>query len=125
MKIIDLLNKIAKGEEVPKMITSSDIEECEDMIFIYDKDIQDYKTKDDDYFFEIAFNKGYPVINLEVEIIEEEKEIEKIPYHYNFGYIDCGDLKIEVVEELSKNFNYFADKINELIDVVTEIRKEK
>lgn len=52
----------------------------------------------------------------------KNNEIEKIPYHYNLGYIDCGDLKREVVEELSNNFNYFADKINELIDETNKLK---
>ena len=119
MKIIDLLNKIANGDEVPKMITSSDIEECEDMIFIYDKDMQDYKTKDGDFFFETAFNKGYPVLNLEVEIIEEEKEIE--PLDKNRALIGGGTNETML-------FLYCTDletKLNEIIEAVNELRKEK
>lgn len=120
MKVIDLLNKIANGEEVPKKIKKTWVYEWS---FDEVRDDFSYITKEG-----CRFDSDWLVLDMlddEVEIIEEEKEIEKIPYHYNFGYIDCGDLKIEVVEELSKNFNYFADKINELIDVVNSINKGK
>ena len=121
IKIIDLLNALYRvnngsKEMIPKKIKYDGLE------FIFDNNYKRYvrgeETLGDYTSLDIYLNE-------EVEIIEEEKEIEKIPYHYNFGYIDCGDLKIEVVEELSKNFNYFADKINELIDAVNELRKDK
>ena len=66
-------------------------------------------------------------IDRQLKRMEEEKpkKIEEIPYHYNLGYIDCGDLKREVVEELSKNFNYFADKINELTKAVNYLLEKE
>lgn len=126
IKIIDLLNKKNNNEELPKKF------KYDDEIFIYNNEKNDYIYEDGnisffhDYCSPIDdFEDCLATFRKEAEIIEEEKEIEKIPYHYNFGYIDCGDLKIEVVEELSRNFNYFADKINELIAVVNKLRKEK
>lgn len=119
IKIIDLLNKIANMEELPKEIYfCGRIYELDDYNhYMYEK----YGLYEDllDFTLNVELDE---FLNDEVKIIEEEKEIEKIPYHYNFGYIDCGDLKREVIEELSNNFNYFADKINEIID---EIKKFK
>ena len=112
MKIIDLLNKIAKGEEVPKKIKLDGKE------YEFNKTYEQYHQT---YFginlLEHISDYNYSGLNDEIEIIEDKEyeDIEKIPYHYNFGLIDCGDLKREVVEELSKNFNYFTDKINALI----------
>ena len=121
IKIIDLLNKIANGEEMPKKITYSLLRD-EYKILIYDEEEQEYRYEND-------YNEFWHVpnhhLNDEVEIIEEEKEIEKIPYCYSFGFIDCGGLSDVARDELDKNFNYFKDKINELIDAVNEIRKEK
>lgn len=119
MKVIDLLNKIANGEALPKKF--------KDNYHTYTKIEQAQTLEDDSIVIDINYQDelgGYlfgdnyalsTILNDEVEIIEEEQDIEEIPYHYNLGYIDCGNLKREVVEELSKNFNYFADKINELI----------
>ena len=68
MKIIDLLNKIANGEEVPEIIKYNNF------IYKYDKDICDYDG-DDLYLFD-----NTDKLNDEVEILEEEKKIpEKIP----------------------------------------------
>ena len=116
MKVIDLLNKIANGEDVPEFI-----------------EVTNYFTKENEMLYTHTDNIFHCLDNGElrlnsiisaVEDKEEEKDIETIPYHYNLGYIDCGDLKREVVDELSNNFNYFADKINELIDAVNKLKKE-
>lgn len=126
MKIIDLLNKIANGEEVPKKI------KCDGSI--YDYEFQNTITGAYEYrnnYGQCIMNNmaGHlyltDILNNEVEIIKEEKEIDKIPYHYNLGYIDCGDLTREVIEELTKNMNCFTDKINELIDEINKLKEDK
>lgn len=109
MKIIDLLNKIANGEEVPKMVTANEFEDCEDMIFIYDKDIQDYKTKDEHYLFEMIFNKSFPILNKEVEILDEEDEFEDIEE------LSLKDLAISINETYNDNVDVLMGKINSLI----------
>lgn len=97
MKIIELLNKIANGEEVPKKI------KIKDEIWVYDDDI-DYKTSDDSgYLFEVYTRLNKDDLNEEVEIIEEDKKIEKIP----------------MVNEFESNIvshNQTRIKINEIID---------
>ena len=75
MKIIDILNKIANGEEVPKKIIVNKI------IFEYQGD--DYLYKDEDKKEYWLFSNGYTdkfewldsALNTEIEIIEEEKKI--------------------------------------------------
>ena len=111
IKIIDLLNMIANGEELPKKITYTDADLCR-------------------YVFELGFGKDYwceelgnwlfhnwdiqKILNDEVEIIEEEKEIEKINHVFGEnGYLDL-DAGVELM-----------DKINELIEAVNGMRKEK
>ena len=75
MKVIDLLNKIANGEDVPKKIKITVIEDriTRYYNFFYDEDDQEYK---DDELFPIGarliLNR---VLNNKVEILEEEKKI--------------------------------------------------
>lgn len=114
IKIIDIFIKIANGEEVPVMVRMNGIDECEDIIFLYDKDIQDYKSKDEDYLFEIIFNKNFPVLNLEVEILEEDKKIEKLTFN---------DTDVCCVDGLMKQSLNIKNKINEIIDRLEELEK--
>ena len=69
MKVIDLLNKIAKGEEVPEKIKYDKIDYswC-DLCKIYER-IEDYAK---DLYNDIDS------LNDEVEIIEEDKKIEEL-----------------------------------------------
>ena len=129
MKIIDLLNKIANGEKVPKKIEVLSNNE----IFNFDNEAGDYSGENGDYLFgEVITN----VINLqlflndEVEIIEEDKEIEKINYYatnrvkneFAVDYIENGETKKFC---LNKKQRYFANKINKLIDKVNNMEDNK
>ena len=100
MKVIDLLNKIAKGE-IPKTIV------YDERYFTYDKKRQNYFSYDDS---EIDWK--YTVmeyINDEVEIIEESQE-HKIPEKIEDKY--CSQIsKVEL-----------AQKYNEIIDYLEEIK---
>nr|DAI22360.1 MAG TPA: hypothetical protein [Caudoviricetes sp.] len=124
MKIIDLLVKISQGERMPKKI------KYEGYVWEYDKVAKDYYRNDIDeeyiYLFQDLFKKetGF-FINNEVEIIEENKKIEKIK-------ILIDDINTEYVandkgEKLSysKSDLMFADRINELIDEVNKLKGEK
>ena len=115
MKVIDLYIKHANGEDLPEKI------EIGNNVFKLNETGDIYYTG---VYNDIPLSMEWD-LNDEVKIIEEEKEIEKIPYCYSFGFIDCGGLSDVARDELDKNFNYFKDKINELIDAVNEIRKEK
>lgn len=101
IKIIDLLNKIANGEEVPKKIKYND------EIWEYYKDLGDYirAGKPNTLFTMYYIHK---ILNNEVEIIEEDKKIEQI-YTLN---------------NESDEFRVLANKINELIDEVNKLKEK-
>ena len=113
IKIIDLLNKIANNEKVPKHILLTNI------VFHYDDDVQDYEN-DSEYLFRDSFSnfdRSDDFLNIEVEeveIIEEEKEIEKIGKIYD-GFTDSYyDTCLETT----------IKKVDEIIDVVNKLKKE-
>lgn len=115
MKGIDLLNKIANDEEVPEYVKyknhhSLDIEDtmmvCKENLF--------YKLEQ----FEIYLND-------EVKIIED-KELQKLSYQ-QVGYQNCdgSERKIkEVVIDFNKQVKQLGNKLNEVIEVVKELKKE-
>ena len=105
MKIIDLLNRIANGEDVPKKIKVGNI------IWSFDeKEITYFMNNTDIQLFYIE--KITKRLNDEVEILEEEKEIPK-------------KLDIKLNSDDENKVNYYratnlecdlAFKINEIID---------
>lgn len=97
MKIIELLNKIANGEEIPKKIKVGSE--------VWNYDEIDYKAEEGvsiRYLFEVHTRINKEDMNEEIEIIEEDKKIEPIKYKVNtvIGIADC------------------VDKINEIIDYI-------
>ena len=132
IKIIDLLNKIANGEKVPYRVKYYDI------IYRFDFFAENSKmyVRDETglkiYLFEVYNN-----LNDEAEIIEEEKEIEKLDVAL-LGQCDnwlrCPtnevikkdvELNPYIIDNIRENTLYFQRKINELIEAVNELRKEK
>lgn len=116
MKIIDLLNKIAKGEEVPKKIKYDNYE----WVYI-DDEYMSHKLQET--LFADYIEGNYCVIeclNDEVEVIEE-KEIEKLEDYFR-GEIWTNDIG---QKRLDNNFDTFASKINELIDVINDMRDKE
>lgn len=115
MKIIDLLNKINKGEEIPEKV------KYEDTIFEYDKDRKEYIHKVDDWYSETLLFKItnehthfiQDLLKAEVEIIEENKEIEEL------HILDEGESN----EALYKYCSKLLLKQNELIRAVNKIKK--
>ena len=104
MKIIDLLNKIANGEDVPKRIKYLGRR--------YNYDYEDVCYYDDDKrdLLEYALiNCKYTAVNEEIKILDEPK-VDKIE-------------KLEKVEDFK--FVRLIDKINELIDEVNQLKEEK
>lgn len=110
MKIIDLLNKIANGEEVPKKIKYINK--------IFDYDNADYFNTDIGYLFERC--TLFVILNDEVEILEEKKLPEKI-IPTSLKGIDNLDEKIEiahidtisVIETLNQVIDYLKSKGDE------------
>ena len=114
IKIITLFNKIANNEKVPKHIILNNV------VFHYDDNVQDYE-KDFEYLFRDSFSnfgRSEDFLNIEVEeveIIEEEKEIEKIGKIYD-GFTDSYyDTCLETT----------IKKVDELVDEVNKLKKEK
>lgn len=120
MKIIDLLNKIANGEEVPEKIK---IETHIFTRFDYSKGdgtyISSYQSDDGQYYIQ---DYSYPkYLNREVEIIEEHKEEpqeHKIPekidqwdrkWHYTY-------YKKEQLNQMRDNIEHLRQKYNKIID---------
>lgn len=117
MKVIDLLNKIAKGEEVPKKIN----EIINDIKYGYkfNEEIQWYETLDETSEMNIFMKDR---LNHKVEIIEEEKEIEELNLETKdkwFVRLENGDTL-----EISSFINLFNNKINELVRELNKIKKE-
>jgi len=107
MKIIDLLNKIANGEEVPKKI------KYENDIYVL-TDNYCYYCDETNLILSDRIFAEYSRLNDEVEILEEKKIPERL-----YNYISCGwngtckDLKRE---ELFGDLKQIGSKINEIID---------
>ena len=130
IKIIDLLNMIANDEEVPEKI------KYKNEIWEYYKDLTNYirPGKPNTLFTMYYIHK---ILNEEVEIIEKEKEIEKIFDIELLGQCDNWlqkrDVNIKsdfelnpyILEAITRNFKLLYHKQCELIDAVNEMRKEK
>ena len=103
MKVIELLTKIANGEEVPKKIKVGN------EIWTYEN--VDYKASDDrGFLFEIHTRINKEDMNEEIEIIEED--IRKLPNEvrepHNFEEV------VYIAEDLVNKINEIIDKINEM-----------
>ena len=115
IRIIDLLNKIANNEEVPKKIKYN----CE--IFervISGMNFNDYVDEDGDYLFQ-DYDWLYN-INDEIEIIEEDKKIETINnFTSNVGAVDDYNIEEYIHKLFEQEFILFS-KINEIIDYINK-----
>ncbi len=111
MKIIDLLNKVANGEKVPKKIKFN-----EDIYTYHDKEHGYCKHHYDNTY--ICINSEYylfDILNDEVEIIGEDEKIENtarfqytmIPEYFKFK---------EAIKWINNNFEKHQQAINEIID---------
>lgn len=104
IKIIDLLNKIANGEEVPKKIKINNVI-YEYIGYMYCTEKANYQDIEDYLFGKWNFN----ILNEEAEILDEE------------------DKKIEQIYTLnneSDEFRVLANKINELIDEINNLKEK-
>lgn len=113
MKIIDLLNMIAKGEVVPKTI-------------VYYDNIYKYHASNNFYYdtngssLYRQFCEFGDCLNDEVEIIESEitvnKQVDKLCYQQ----LRVRDV-VELITTLNKQLSNYGKKINELVDKVNEL----
>ena len=108
MKIIDLLNKVAKNEKIPKTI------KYYGYIYKYDEENKFYYNNGSSLYREFYENGN--CLNDEVEIIEEDKKIEKLCYQQ----LRARDV-VEFITTLNEQLSNHGKKINELIDKVNEL----
>ena len=116
MKVIDLLNKIANDEEPPKKI------KWLDQIFEY--------SDNDKFYYQNGFSMYRDFytegncLNDEVEIVEESNEvISRIGTSFKTNCLN-NDLQSQIVT-VQHNCALAVAKIDELVDAVNELRKEK
>ena len=109
MKVIDLLNKIANGEEVPKKIVIKNVE------LIYNEDL--ILNLQDCYYKSNVENATWDIwayqLNDEVEILEEEK---KIPEKLFFTHISNYNEQSVINNNFNNYFKKTKETINQLID---------
>ena len=120
MKIIDLLNKIANGEETPNKFKYDNLtftKRCDGAYFDNDGD-------------ELHSSLSIDLSNLndEIEIITEDKKIENLSY-YSLEKIRKAKNEDEHykrrIELLEKRVDDYHNKINELIDKVNNMENNK
>lgn len=131
MKVIDLLNKIANGEEVPKKVKYDGI------IFHVEKSVENLDYYESDRFLPLLQHYIITVGDLikEVEIIEEEQDIEEISNEHNFycysqyeeykNEIDKVLYIIKAINSVNDRLSNTNNKINELIKAVNELKKNE
>ena len=108
MKVIDLLNKIANGEEVPEKINYNGI------LYTYNEGI-DY-TSQNGYLIGGSVCISPEDLNDKVKIIEEHNIPDKIKMRVD----SVGDINNKI-ENLNLNQMIIEDKINEILDYLEEI----
>ena len=129
IKVIDLLNMISKGEEVPKKIKY----EKDTYIHI---DNYCYYCEDTNLILSDRIFAEYSKLNDEVEILEEPKKIEKLDVAL-LGQCDnwlrCPTNKVTkqdvelnpyIIDNIRENTLYFQRKINELIDEINNLKEK-
>ena len=107
MRVIDLLNKIATGEEVPKIKLDGKVYDFCTTCFCNNTSRN------------LIWSFPIDTLNDEIEIIEEDKEIEEINLEW-FKQVDMFDPKsveLALQEE--------AKIINQLVKAVNELKKGK
>lgn len=120
MKIIDLIIKLANKEEMPKKIIYNNV------TLEYDEKNEDYYSYYDRGLFEYLFECDLQFLNNEVEIIEEDKEIEKIEIVNNGNMNAYAIYSADGVKcALTKHSKVMCDKINELIDKVNSLKNKQ
>ena len=118
MKIIDLLNKIANGEEVPKRIKISD------NYYHFDIDDSDYYNDADnkDTLMEnIYLHNAYVWLNKEAEILDdkEDKDIPLIPND------ELYEIQGNNNQQLNYNFKVLKEKINQVAEELNRRNNEE
>ena len=125
IKVIDLLNKIANKEEVPGIIKYSNI------IYYWNECEVEYQNEEETRsFFDIYDIPS--LLNCEVEIIEEDKKIEKLEKIDIYRNETTGTGYLIKTKYMCNEKIYLNDAeselcflINELIDIVNELKEKE
>ena len=118
LTIIQLLNKIANGKEVPKKIR---IEHwCYNFEWI--EHDENYYDKHQDIDLMSCLSMSTEELNYEIEIIEEDKKIEKLDTWFSMENVqNNGISKIDfMIKYANYNFETYFNKINEIIDILNK-----
>ena len=113
IKIIDLLNRIYNKDNIPQRIIYNN------RTWKYSDIYNDFKDENNNYLFGnimARYSDTCDFLKSEVEIIEEDKNIEKLD-NRNYDEINkiyCGKKALGEAE--------IVDKINEIIDVVNKLK---
>lgn len=119
MKVIDLLNKIANSEEVPKKIRYNSV------VMQYNEDMKDYERYYGDLFFRYLGRCSIlpERLNNEVEILnEEDKDIPLIP---DDELIILKQSKtVDMQYAIDFNFKVLKEKINQVVEELNRRNNE-
>ena len=123
MKVIDLLNKIANGEEAPKHIHIRDVDS-----YTWQEDVKEYWSDRDENNLLSDLDLSSTNLKEDVEIIEEDKKIRKIKVNYSPDieekiFYEDGDKPRHCVLG-DAGTELLINKINEIIDKLNEMEKE-
>ena len=128
IKIIELLNMISEGQEVPKKIRYSKVYTCD---LVYNEYRKDYCVNGKYYMFLDRFRSReenyeeviyHDFLNDEVEIIGEPKKIEKIKSNGDEFYSDYIDTWINK-NNTDAYCEFLMNKINEIIDEINNLKE--
>ena len=125
IKIIDLFVKIANREQVPEKIKYKN-EIYKRYQNVNANNLYYYQVPNKDKFLIKQISSAIDLLD-EVEIIEEPKKIEKLPY-YSLEKIQKSKSKDKWYENrlelLEKQINDYHNKINELIDEINNLKEK-
>lgn len=116
MKVIELLQRMANKEEMPKRIKVS----C--YVFEYDEEINAYFDIDNSSKYSLVQNwlNNAEKLNSKVEIIEEDKTIKELQFDSDEKYITT----ITGTTNKMRNIDVtLATKINELVKEIKKIKE--
>lgn len=119
IKIIDLLNKIANDEEVPKKIKINNVI-YEYRGYMYCTEKANYQDIENYLFGKWNFN----ILNDYAEIIEEPKEIEYPILHKTAPSEATGDQMPNWRKLIDVNFEHLNKTIYQLIDEVNKLNEK-
>lgn len=128
IRVIDLLNKIANGEEVPYKVKYNGI------IFTYNSsNKQGLKYVDLNKENEVFYRYLTGVVNKltdEVEIIEEQEEIdiqklnENIKYYNIIGHSENEKMLFNMIQDTANRINKLVQAVKQLNKKVKELKEE-